>query len=251
MKRILALLLVAALALSVATACAEGATITAEQAAQIAREAVRAQVTLTDEEFAALGINVNESTLDGHSGTVWSVVFVLNLDRSAAGIYWVTIDQRSGSVLTIDAKPNAYADAYRSNEGYKVLEQWLEEKGDMYYWPPEDLVEYFEKYADGMYKLPGEGDLARDDAIAIAKQYAISEWGLTAEYLDGLHVSANLTKGGGNTGTAQDDSMWYVYFVDENIRSDYDNIVAPHMVLVANPSGEVVGGDQGDTHGRG
>lgn len=249
MKRVLSILLVA-LVLSLGAGCAlgEGATITESEAIRIASEAVRATegIDLTDEQWSAIRIYTYDEPLEGHSGNVWAVHFALPLDMSEQGLYSVTLEQHTGQILLSNIPANAYAEALRYNEGYRVMAEWNKEKGDMYYWSQQDTVDFFEKYQDGVYRMDGEGDLRRDDAIAVGKKYLIDTFGLTDEYLSGLPVSANLTKG-----NESEPSRWYIYFVDENIRSKNDGILAPHMVVVENPSGTILGGFMGDTNGNG
>lgn len=211
-----------------------------------ASEAVREKVSLTDEEWYSLSVSIRESTLEGHSGSVWEVLYSLKLSMTETLLYSVTLEQHTGGILFISAPENAYADAVRSNEGAEVMQEWVKEKGDMYYWPQEDVVEYFEKYSEGQYLMPGADDLTTEQAIDIAKTYAVKEWGMSVDYLNVLHIAANLMKT-----IPEPSAIWYVYFVDENIRSKHDGMVQPHCVIISNPTGEIVGGWQGSADSQG
>lgn len=243
-KILVSMLLVLCAALMCASALAEAPT--QAEIIENATKAVRDVVTISDEDWSKLRVDVYDEPLEGHSESVWSVQFTLPLSDIQCTLYTVALEKHTGGVLRVYAEQNAFDDAVRSNEGCKVMRQWLEEKGDMYYWSMQDTVDFFEKYEDGIYKMPEEGDLSRDAVIEIATKYAADNWGMSVDYLSGLYVCTNLQKE-----TEDLSSRWYVYFVDENIRTASDGVLAPHMVTVANPSGEVINAFQGDPNGLG
>lgn len=243
MKRILSIItVVAVLMVGLCCASAEQATISQQNAIYLAGKALRElDTSITDEDFATLNARVDQVTLEGHSGQVLYVVFSIALDRLESYIGSITMEPYTGGILSTDVTVGAIDNARRYNEGIHVREAWEKEKGPEYLWPYEDVVEFYQLYSDGEYRLPGEGDLSLDEAVAIARKYAMDTWQLTAEYLDPLPVQAQLQKDG---------TLWYVYFVDESLRN-VDGYLVPHMVVIANPSGTIEGGMMGDVNSRG
>lgn len=194
-RRMAGLFLAALLCLAGARAAAladgrERETVTEADALRIASEAVRQAVSLSDDEFASLTPAARRAALDGHSGDVWEVSFLLTSGSYAIGVYELTVEPYTGGILLAAIPEDAYENALREAEGYKVLEEWRQTKGDSYFWTMEDEVWLQQTYFDGLYRMPGDGDLSEEEAITLAQKYAADELKLTREYLDSLHPCA-------------------------------------------------------------
>lgn len=244
------LLLAALLCLSGAHATAragdhERETVTEADAVRIASEAVRQAVSLSDDEFASLTPAARRAALDGHSGEVWEVSFLLTSDSYAIGVYELTIEPYTGGILQAAVPKDAYENALREAEGFKILEEWRQTKGDSYFWTMEDAVWLDQTYFDGLYRMPGDGDLSEEEAVALAQKYAADELQLTREYLDSLHPCARLY-----ADTAQEKGTWIVYLVDRELFS-VDGYLAPHIIVLRNPGGELVNAVPADPKGNG
>lgn len=212
----------------------ERETVTEADALRIASEAVRQAVSLSDDEFASLTPAARRTALDGHSGDVWEVSFLLTSGSYAIGVYELTVEPYTGGILLAAIPEDAYENALREAEGYKVLEEWRQTKGDSYFWTMEDEVWLQQTYFDGLYRMPGDGDLSEEEAITLAQKYAADELKLTREYLDSLHPCARLY-----ADTAREKGTWIVYLVDRELFSA-DGYLAPHIIVLRNPGGELV-----------
>lgn len=156
-------------------AFAEGASeLTAEEAAAIALDDMRAHSGLTEAEIANFHLRLQELG-DPYNGTrYWTNVFACDITGME---YWVQVDYRTGHVYNTD-HPD-YAEEYRhmremaeqqaiAHAAQAELEQ---EKGPYPFWSYQDKAGLYAAYPGALPRhIPGPDDMREAEAISLAAQ---------------------------------------------------------------------------------
>ncbi len=169
-----------------------------EQAMRAASEKFIAAGNVTENELALYTVQAELWPAEDAAPNLraWTVVF--NYAGKDDLFFSVRVASPSGKV--IEYGPETFAQdmaEYLAKEADRkmILDNtalWEKEKGPEYFWPYEDKALFFETfghaagYTTMKPGLPGSGDLSMQQAVELARDAAMKEFGVTEEQLDAL-----------------------------------------------------------------
>ena len=167
-------------------------------------------------------------------GDGWLVTVTVPCRDTTVDFFEVRFDQNGVLQQTV-VDPLGMALDLEQTDHRLAFKAYCEEYGPYYDWPMEAHIEYDGLFGTSDYRMPTEGDLSAEEAIAIASEALREASVYSPEEFDALKVTAMLNREGTHFS-----NQWMVlfYVVDES--QGYPIITGPDQFMISNPEGEIV-----------